>query len=61
MILYISYYEKGEQTKVGAILYTNYKYILQNLSIPDGITEIIEPFAGNGDLLQFIDKTKYTV
>ena len=27
--------------------------------IPDTINYIIEPFAGNGDLINSIDKTKY--
>ena len=41
---------------------TNYKYILNNLSIPKNITNIIEPFAGNGDLLNFIkNKNKYKI
>jgi hypothetical protein len=29
------------------------------MNIPDNITDIIEPFAGNGDLLNFIDKNKF--
>jgi hypothetical protein len=40
---------------------TNYSYILQNLNIPNKITDVIEPFAGNGDLKQFIDKYKYNI
>ena len=39
---------------LGQFYTTNYDYILQNLSIPDDITSIIEPFAGNGDLVGFI-------
>lgn len=39
----------------GQFFTTNYKYILSNLFIPDNITKIIEPFCGNGDLLNFID------
>jgi len=39
---------------------TNYEYILQNLNIPENIIKIIEPFTGNGDLLNFIkNKDKY--
>lgn len=41
--------------KLGQFYTTNYSYILQGLSIPENITTIIEPFAGNGDLLQFIN------
>jgi hypothetical protein len=42
---------------------THYKYILQNMVIPDNVSNIVEPFAGNGDLLNFIDndKNKYIV
>lgn len=32
----------------------NYEYILQNMSIPEGIVNIIEPFAGEGDLVKYI-------
>lgn len=46
---------------LGQFYTTNYQYILQNLHIPDNINTIIEPFAGNGDLLNFIDKNKYTI
>jgi hypothetical protein len=41
--------------ELGQFYTTNYTYILQNMYIPDDIVEIIEPFAGNGDLLKFID------
>uniref|UniRef100_A0A6C0EPT2 Methyltransferase small domain-containing protein n=1 Tax=viral metagenome TaxID=1070528 RepID=A0A6C0EPT2_9ZZZZ len=41
---------------------TNYEYILQNLYIPKNIIKIIEPFAGNGDLLNYIkDKDNYNI
>jgi hypothetical protein len=43
---------------LGQFYTTNYEYILQNLSIPEDITRIIEPFAGNGDLVSFIQKHK---
>ena len=39
---------------LGQFFTTNFSYILQNMHIPDNITNIIEPFAGNGDLLNFI-------
>jgi hypothetical protein len=42
--------------KWGQFYTTNHEYILQNMSIPDDITEIVEPFTGNGNLLDFIDK-----
>jgi hypothetical protein len=41
--------------QLGQFYTTNYKYILQNMYIPDNISNIIEPFAGNGDLLRFLD------
>lgn len=47
--------------KLGQFYTTNYLYILSNLYIPDNITKIIEPFCGNGDLLNFIDKKKYVI
>ena len=44
--------------QLGQFYTTNYAYILQNMYIPDNISNIIEPFAGAGDLLKFIDKDK---
>ena len=41
--------------KLGQFYTTRYKYILQNLQIPDDINTVIEPFAGKGDLLKFVD------
>jgi hypothetical protein len=56
----ISSSESSELTKkqFGQFYTTNYAYILQNMYIPDSIIDIVEPFAGNGDLLNFIDKDK---
>ena len=51
----------SHKSKLGQFYTTNYDYILKNMNIPDNITQIIEPFAGNGDLLKFIDRTKYTL
>ncbi len=42
---------------LGQFYTTNYKQILQNMYIPDNVSNIIEPFAGNGDLLNFIEDT----
>ncbi len=54
--------KKQHKHKLGQYFTTNYQYILQNFYIPDEIKTIIEPFVGNGDLLNFIsDKTKYTI
>lgn len=47
---------------LGQFYTTNYKYILQNLEIPDDVKNIIEPFVGNGDLLNFINfEKKYKI
>jgi hypothetical protein len=46
---------------LGQFYTTNYAYILQNMRIPEGIRSIIEPFAGNGDLLNFIEKENYNI
>lgn len=51
MILYI-------KKTLGQFYTTNQEYILQGLKIPDNIINIIEPFAGNGDLLDFINKER---
>ena len=48
--------------ELGQFYTTNYDYILQSCTIPNNVNEIIEPFAGNGDLLNFINnKKKYTI
>jgi len=41
---------------LGQFYTTNNEYILQNLNIPDNINNIIEPFAGQGDLLNYLEK-----
>ena len=45
-----------EKKKFGQFYTTNQKYILNGFTIPNKIINIIEPFAGNGDLKNFIDK-----
>jgi hypothetical protein len=42
-----------KKQKLGQFYTTNYKYILQNLSIPSNTENVIEPFAGKCDLLKF--------
>lgn len=44
----------NSKKKLGQFYTTNYEYILNGLEIPNNIKKIIEPFAGNGDLLNFI-------
>jgi len=46
--------------KLGQFYTTNYEYILQSLVVPENIP-IIEPFAGNGDLLNYIDTSNRVV
>jgi hypothetical protein len=46
------------KSKLGQFYTTNYEYILQEFSVPTDIP-IIEPFAGNGDLLDFVKTSKY--
>ena len=51
---------KSKQTKkkqiLGQFYTTNQEYILQDIKIPSHVKNIIEPFTGNGDLLNFINK-----
>lgn len=50
------------KNELGQFYTTNYKYILSNMSIPDNIKTIIEPFVGKGDLLNFIEnKNNYNI
>jgi hypothetical protein len=53
----------SSKKKLGQFYTTNYEYILQNMIIPDYVFDkiIIEPFAGNGDLIKFIDDSKYKI
>jgi hypothetical protein len=51
----------NDKKKYGQFMTTNYNYILEGFKIPN-ICNIIEPFAGNGDLLKFIqNSSKYTI
>lgn len=60
-ILKNEHYNKITKQKLGQFYTTNYEYILSDLYVPDNITKITEPFCGNGDLLNFIDKERYTL
>ena len=54
--------EENVKKTLGQYFTTNHEYILQNLNIPDNTIGIIEPFAGNGDLLNFIkNKERYRI
>jgi hypothetical protein len=47
-----------QKQELGQFYTTKYSYILQNLNIPIKNTTLIEPFAGNGDLVKFIKEQK---
>lgn len=47
-----------KQTK-GQFYTTNSDYILENIELPPYINKIIEPFAGKGDLIDWIKKQNY--
>ena len=50
------------KSKLGQFYTTNYNYILQNMTIPSFVSHIVEPFVGNGDLLNFIkSRSRYTI
>lgn len=52
----------NKKAQLGQFFTTNYQYILQNLYIPTEVSRIIEPFAGNCDLLSFIEnKSDYII
>jgi hypothetical protein len=50
--------DKNTKQKLGQFYTTNQDYILQDMYIPDDVKIIIEPFTGNGDLLNFIKDNK---
>lgn len=48
--------------QLGQFYTTNYDYILSNFEIPNSVETIVEPFVGNGDLLNFIkNKNNYNI
>lgn len=50
------------KSQLGQFYTTNYEYILSNMTIPDNVNHIIEPFVGNGDLIKFVKNIdKYTI
>lgn len=46
---------------LGQFYTTNYSYILDKMRIPRGVTTVIEPFVGKGDLLKFLPISKYHI
>ena len=54
--------EPNNKKKLGQFYTTNYDYILTGFKIPENVNSIIEPFAGQGDLINFItNKEKYII
>lgn len=50
------------KAQLGQFYTTNYEYILSNMKIPKEVKTIVEPFVGNGDLLNFIkNKNNYNI
>lgn len=50
------------KSQLGQFYTKNYEYILLNMEIPKNTRTIIEPFVGNGDLLNFIEnKNEYKI
>lgn len=48
----------NKKQKLGQFFTTNYEYILKNIKIPENISEIVEPFAGNKDLIKYLGTYK---
>jgi hypothetical protein len=57
--------KKSTKKDYGQFFTTNYQYILKGFSIPqyifDNNISIIEPFAGKGDLIKYIEEQKYDI
>ena len=47
--------------QLGQFFTKNQEYILQNINIPEYVKNIIEPFTGDGDLINYLDKNKYII
>lgn len=45
---------KKKKSQLGQFYTTHYEYIFKSFAIPENISKIIEPFAGNGDLVKYI-------
>ena len=46
---------KNMKKELGQFYSKNYNYILQNINIPNHVKNIVEPFAGEGDLIEYIN------
>tara|TARA_B110000211_G_scaffold234646_1_gene305333 strand:- start:6989 stop:8023 length:1035 start_codon:yes stop_codon:yes gene_type:complete len=50
------------KSKLGQFYTTNWEYIFTGMYIPPGVSHIIEPFCGKGNILQFLNGTNdYTL
>lgn len=49
----------SKKKELGQFFTTNVSKILQGMSIPPGVSSIVEPFAGNKDLLQWISNNRH--
>jgi len=49
--------KKANKKNKGQFYTTNSDYILEGIEIPDNVNKIIEPFAGKGDLIDWIKKS----
>jgi hypothetical protein len=44
----------GKKKELGQFMTTNYRHVLAGLSVPEVTEEIIEPFCGDGHLIEFL-------
>lgn len=51
----------SSKKELGQFYTTNYAYILQGIDKPLVGSTVVEPFAGNGTLLEFLDKSAFTI
>ena len=53
--------DKFKKIELGQFFTTYSEYILKDLNIPNNIKDVVEPFAGNKDLLKKFDLTSLNV
>lgn len=51
--------KSNKKQEYGQFFTTNYKYILDGMTIPPNTSTIVEPFVGSGDLLNFTKQFKH--
>jgi hypothetical protein len=52
---------KKTKSALGQFFTTHYEYIFQNMEIPDHVSCVVEPFAGNCDLLPFFENKVHEI